>query len=63
MLHLRRLAGLGVESVFLEVGDANASANALYTTAGFHEVGRRENYYRDGGGSGSHALVLRRDLF
>jgi ribosomal-protein-alanine N-acetyltransferase len=58
ILHLRRLAGLGVRSVFLEVGEQNTPACRLYRRAGFHEVGRRQGYY-DGGAT---ALVLRRDL-
>jgi ribosomal-protein-alanine N-acetyltransferase len=58
MLHLRRLAGLGVRSVFLEVGERNAPACRLYRRAGFHEVGRRQGYYE----GGATALVLRRDL-
>jgi len=57
-LHLRRLAGLGTRSVFLEVGKDNAPARALYKRAGFHEVGQRQGYY----GDGATALVLRRDL-
>jgi ribosomal-protein-alanine N-acetyltransferase len=57
-LHLRRLAGLGTHSVFLEVGERNAPACRLYRRAGFREVGRRQGYY-EGGGT---ALVLRRDL-
>jgi [ribosomal protein S18]-alanine N-acetyltransferase len=57
-LHLRRLAGLGTRSVFLEVGERNAPACRLYRRAGFREVGRRQGYY-EGGGT---ALVLRRDL-
>jgi ribosomal-protein-alanine N-acetyltransferase len=61
-LHLRRLAGLGVRAVFLEVGENNVPAIQLYTRAGFHEVSRRENYYRDAAGKASPALVLRRDL-
>ena len=59
-LHLRRLAGLGVRAVFLEVADDNESARALYRRAGFRDVGRREAYYAPG--KGSAALVLRRDL-
>jgi ribosomal-protein-alanine N-acetyltransferase len=58
ILHLRRLAGLGVRSVFLEVGEQNAPACRLYRRAGFHEVGRRQGYYE----GGATALVLRRDL-
>ncbi|HXQ84326.1 MAG TPA: GNAT family N-acetyltransferase [Xanthobacteraceae bacterium] len=57
-LHLRRLAGLGVRSVFLEVDEHNAPACRLYRRAGFHEVGRRQAYYQ----GGAAALVLRRDL-
>ncbi len=57
-LHLRRLAGLGVRSVFLEVGERNAPAARLYRRAGFREVGRRQGYYE----GGATALVLRRDL-
>jgi [ribosomal protein S18]-alanine N-acetyltransferase len=57
-LHLRRLAGLGARSVFLEVGEQNAPAGRLYRRAGFREVGRRQGYYE----GGATALVLRRDL-
>jgi [ribosomal protein S18]-alanine N-acetyltransferase len=57
-LHLRRLAGLGVRAVFLEVDAHNAPARALYRRAGFHEVSQRQGYYH----SGAAALVLRRDL-
>ena len=57
-LHLRRLAGLGTRSVFLEVGEHNAPAGRLYRRAGFREVGRRQGYYQ----GGVTALVLRRDL-
>jgi ribosomal-protein-alanine N-acetyltransferase len=57
-LHLRRLAGLGVRTVFLEVDEQNAAACRLYRRAGFAEVGRRKGYYD----TGATALVLRRDL-
>src|SRR3954451_21499552 len=59
-LHLRRLAGLGLRRVFLEVDEDNAPARRLYARAGFREVGRRPGYYAQSGGKG--ALVLRRDL-
>jgi ribosomal-protein-alanine N-acetyltransferase len=55
-LHLRRLAGLGVRTIFLEVDKNNAPARALYKRAGFYEVG--QGYYA----GGAAALVLRRDL-
>jgi [ribosomal protein S18]-alanine N-acetyltransferase len=57
-LHLRRLAGIGVRSLYLEVGENNTPACRLYRRAGFREVGRRQGYYDDG----ATALVLRRDL-
>jgi len=57
-LHLRRLAGLGARSVFLEVDEQNRPACRLYRRAGFYEVGRRAAYYQ----GGETALVLRRDL-
>ena len=57
-LHLRRLAGLGARTVFLEVDKQNAPATRLYRQAGFYEVGQRQGYYDSGGA----ALVLRRDL-
>jgi ribosomal-protein-alanine N-acetyltransferase len=46
-LHLRRLAGLGTRTVFLEVSEDNVPANRLYQRAGFRAVGRREGYYPD----------------
>jgi ribosomal-protein-alanine N-acetyltransferase len=61
-LHLRRLAGLGVRTVFLEVGETNDPAAKLYARAGFREVSRRPNYYAGAGGTPVTALVLRRDL-
>jgi ribosomal-protein-alanine N-acetyltransferase len=61
-LHLRRLAGLGVQAVLLEVDEDNAAARRLYARAGFQEVGRREGYYPRPGASPARALVLRREL-
>jgi ribosomal-protein-alanine N-acetyltransferase len=74
-LHLRRLAGLGTRTVFLEVNEDNVPANRLYKRAGFRAVGRREGYYPDRTGksregtfpgqadrSSAAALVLRCDL-
>jgi [ribosomal protein S18]-alanine N-acetyltransferase len=61
-LHLRRLAGLGARSVFLEVGEHNAPATQLYRRAGFREVGKRQGYYQGHSEGGATALVMRRDL-
>lgn len=61
-LHLRRLAGLGVRTIFLEVDENNAPARRLYDRAGFRQVGRRQGYYAGEGPDAAAALVLRRDL-
>jgi ribosomal-protein-alanine N-acetyltransferase len=61
-LHLGRLAGQGVKTVFLEVDENNKPALRLYQRAGFYEVGRRTGYYADGPAGPSNALTLRRDL-
>lgn len=60
-VHLGRLAGYGVGSVFLEVDEGNVAARRLYAGLRFVQVGRRDRYYTDTDGTGS-ALVLRRDL-
>src|SRR5262249_30829286 len=57
-LHMRRLAGLGVRALFLDVDENNEPARKLSRRAGFREVGKREGYYQPG----AAALVLRRDL-
>ena len=45
------------QRLFLEVGERNAAATALYASLGFQEVGRRKAYYEHAGGS-EDALVL-----
>jgi ribosomal-protein-alanine N-acetyltransferase len=60
--HLRRLAGLGIRTVFLEVDESNLPAIRLYARAGFREVSRRANYYPSENGKAAAALILRRDL-
>ena len=59
-INMRRLAGLGVRSLFLEVAQDNLAARKLYQRAGFRDVGRREAYYADR--DGAAALILRREL-
>jgi ribosomal-protein-alanine N-acetyltransferase len=59
--HMRRLAGAGCRTIFLEVDETNQPARRLYQSAGFREVGRRDSYYKQGSGA-TAALVLRRDI-
>jgi len=61
-VHLRNLAGLGTQAVFLEVEDDNPPARRLYAGRGFLKVGERRGYYAHGDGRTSTALILRRDL-
>ena len=51
----------GARRVFLEVGEGNAAAAALYAGEGFVEVGRRPAYYHHGPDA-SDAIVMRRVL-
>jgi ribosomal-protein-alanine N-acetyltransferase len=60
-LHIRRLAGMGVRKLFLEVEEGNKPARRLYHRAGFREAGRRPGYYPRSEGAAA-ALVLQRDL-
>lgn len=55
--HRERLA-----SVFLEVGETNDPARALYRKLGFVVVGDRPDYYRERHGRRSGAVVMRRDV-
>jgi ribosomal-protein-alanine N-acetyltransferase len=59
---MRRLAGLGVRTIFLEVDDDNTPARRLYARSAFRQVGRRDGYYARPGNEAGAALVLRRDL-
>ena len=61
-VHLRRLAGYGVNALFLEVDERNTPARRLYAGFGFGEVGRRQSYYADAGHDAGAALVLRRNF-
>jgi ribosomal-protein-alanine N-acetyltransferase len=61
-VHLRRLAGYGVNSLYLEVDERNTPARRLYVGLGFAEVGRRDSYYAQEIRGAGAALVLHRDL-
>ena len=52
----------GATAVFLEVSQANTAALALYTAAGYAQVGARPDYYRTPQGALETALVLRKAL-
>lgn len=58
---LRELHGQRAEALFLEVDETNAPAIGLYRKFGFHEVGKRPNYYQSAQGA-TGALVMRLDL-
>ena len=59
---MERSQRIGATSMFLEVAADNESAQALYTTFGFVEVGRREGYYQRPDGSRMNAFTMRADL-
>jgi ribosomal-protein-alanine N-acetyltransferase len=50
---------LGATELFLEVGDGNVAARALYRALGFGQVGARPGYYPGASGVGKDALILR----
>lgn len=52
----------GAERVFLEVGEANIPARALYAAAGFRAVGRRPHYYVGRDAAAIDALIMERPL-
>lgn len=60
---LRQLHADRAEALFLEVDETNLPALHLYRRMGFHQVGKRANYYEGAGDRGrTSALVMRRDL-
>lgn len=56
---LARAVAQGAASVFLEVGEDNPAAIALYVSAGFEKVGRRPGYYRRKTSAPVAALIMR----
>ncbi|MCG8547273.1 MAG: GNAT family N-acetyltransferase [Alphaproteobacteria bacterium] len=49
----------GAAAIFLEVGEDNPAAIALYRAAGFDQVGRRPGYYRRKDAGRIAALIMR----
>lgn len=48
----------GAQTVFLEVDASNASALALYTSAGFTQTGTRRGYYTHASGPPTDAIMM-----
>ena len=59
---MERCQRIGASTMFLEVAADNRSAQSLYRTFGFVEVGRREGYYQRPDGSRMSAYTMRSDL-
>jgi ribosomal-protein-alanine N-acetyltransferase len=55
-------ARAGAERVLLEVAEDNAPARALYSAAGYAQIGTRPAYYPRAGGRPADALLLSRPL-
>jgi len=55
---VEQLKTMGSHCLTLEVRASNAPAIALYEKLGFHEIGRRRNYYRN---PREDALILRKE--
>jgi ribosomal-protein-alanine N-acetyltransferase len=60
--HVTSLERGGARLVFLEVGEDNAAALALYGRMGFKAIGRRDNYYLRADGGRQAALTMRLDI-
>ena len=52
----------GAQTMFLEVGEDNTAAKALYATCGYTQVGRRPGYYLPKDAAPIAALVMRKEL-
>lgn len=59
---MERCCKLGAKAMFLEVATDNRSAQLLYQSFGFVEVGKREGYYLRPDGSRMSAFTMRSDL-
>ncbi len=52
----------GAKTMFLEVGEDNIAAKALYAACGYTQVGRRPGYYVPKNAAPIAALVMRKEL-
>ena len=53
-------AGGAAQEIWLEVGEDNVAARALYRSAGFVETGRRRGYYKRAGNLSVDAVLMKR---
>jgi [ribosomal protein S18]-alanine N-acetyltransferase len=59
---MERCRRAGAATIFLEVATDNRSAQMLYRSFGFDEVGEREGYYQRPDGTRVSAYTMRCDL-
>ncbi|MGH1479928.1 MAG: GNAT family N-acetyltransferase [Geminicoccales bacterium] len=59
---MERSQKMGAQAMFLEVATDNKSAQRLYQSFGFVEVGKREGYYSRPDGTRMSAFTMRCDL-
>lgn len=52
----------GAAQIFLEVAEDNDAAIKLYTSSGYHQIGRRPGYYLPKDGAPLAALMMRKAL-
>jgi len=59
---VKAAAASGADRLFLDVAENNEAARALYAATGFREVGRRRQYYADGGDARVLMASLKEDI-
>ena len=52
----------GASCIFLEVGESNKAAQALYHALEYTKIGERAHYYRYSDGQTETALILKKDF-
>lgn len=60
--HIKDLALMNVQRLFLEVDKNNHAAMKLYEKSGFIKVGERKAYYQNTVGKDSSAYIMRKDI-
>lgn len=59
---IQNVQSRGATRVFLEVSEHNLAAQALYHSAGFHQIARRSGYYQSSDGTRQDALIYEKLL-